>query len=232
MHGFENEYKCLSCKYCFLKSPLFSLLTSEELEKLDNSRIETDFKAGEIIYKQGTPLTHLVIIHEGLGKIYIENSEKDLILNYTRLMELNGGIGFFIDKRHHSSLTAVTDCKTCFLNVDDFRSVLYSNKEFMSMFLKLFSMRIQHTYNQFSLLTQKNMAGRMATAILYLTDEVFNNGSIKNISKQDLADFTAMTKESAFRVLKDFKEEGLIDLDKNTIEIKNKKSLQQIAMYG
>ena len=97
MQKYENEYKCLSCQYCFNKSPLFSLLSEEELEKLDTSRMETNFRAGEIIYKQGTPLTHLVIIHEGLGKIYIENQSKDLIRNYTRKMELNGGMGFFIE---------------------------------------------------------------------------------------------------------------------------------------
>lgn len=232
MQSFKNEYKCLDCKYCFKKSELFSLLSNDELERFDDERIETNFKAGEIIYKQGTPLTHLVVIHEGLGKIYIENDEKDLILNYTRLLELNGGIGLFIDRRHHSSLMAVSDCETCFIDIDSFKNVLYSNREFMDLYLKGFSSRIQHTYNQFSLLTQKNMAGRMATSILYLTDEVFNNGSIKHIPKQDLADYTAMTKESAFRVLKEFKEEGLIDVKKDLIEIKNRKNLEKIALYG
>ena len=72
----------------------------------------------------------------------------------------------------------------------------------------------------------------MADSILYLKDEVFHNGTIKNIPKQDLAELTAMTKESAIRVLKEFKDEGHIEINGKTISILNKKALQQIALRG
>ena len=70
----------------------------------------------------------------------------------------------------------------------------------------------------------------MAEAIIYLKDGVFNNGSIRHIPKQDLPELTAMTKEITIRVLKKFKDEGLIDISGKTIEIRDKKALQQIAL--
>ena len=80
MQGFENGLRCLECKHCFKKSDLFKLLSEEELESLNDVRMEARYKAGEVIYKQGTPLTHLVIIHTGLAKIYIEGAKgRDLI---------------------------------------------------------------------------------------------------------------------------------------------------------
>ena len=72
----------------------------------------------------------------------------------------------------------------------------------------------------------------MAESIIYLTDQIFNNGSIKNVSKQDLAELTAMTKESAIRVLKTFKDDGYIELVDHTINVLDKKSLEQIMRYG
>jgi len=233
MEGFINGLKCSNCQHCFKKSFLFGLLDNDELELLNNHRMEASFKAGEIIYKQGTPLTHLVIIHEGFGKIYIEEaSGRNLTLNYTRLLDVNGGIGLFIDKRHHSSLVAVTECKACFIDVNSFKTVFKSNEAFRDAYLKEYSLRMQHVYSQFAVLTQKNMEGRMADSILYLKDEVFNNGSIKYIPKQDLAELTAMTKESAIRVLKEFKDEGLIEVNGKTIKILDKKALQKIAIRG
>ena len=233
MEDYVNGLSCSYCKHCLLKSKLFGLLDEKELALLDSNRMEANYKSGEVIYKQGTPLTHLVIIHNGFGKIYIEGkNDRNLILRYTKLLDINGGIGVFIDKRHHSSLMAVTDCEACFIELDSFMKVLKSNQAFHDLYLEECSKRVQHTYHQFEVLTQKNMVGRMAEAIIYLKDGVFNNGSIKHIPKQDLAELTAMTKESAIRVLKEFKDEGLIDITGKTIKIRDKKALQQIAQYG
>jgi CRP/FNR family transcriptional regulator len=233
MTGFKNGYKCLDCKHCFKKSPLFSLLNASELDDLNETRLEVTFKKGEIIYKQGTPLTHIVIINEGLGKIYLEGVKgRNLILSYTKQYELNGGVGVFVDQRHHSSLMAVTDCGACFIEINAFKKVLRSNAVFMEAYIKSHSERVLHTYQQFAVLTQKNMEGRMAELILYLNDQVFRNGVIKNVSKQDLAELTAMTKESAIRVLKEFKEDGIIEIIDHNISILDQKALQQVALHG
>jgi CRP/FNR family transcriptional regulator len=233
MTGFKNGYMCLDCKHCFKKSPLFSLLNASELDDLNETRLEVTFKKGEIIYKQGTPLTHIVIINEGLGKIYLEGVKgRNLILSYTKQYELNGGVGVFVDQRHHSSLMAVTDCGACFIEINAFKKVLRSNAVFMEAYIKSHSERVLHTYQQFAVLTQKNMEGRMAESILYLNNQVFRNGVIKNVTKQDLAELTAMTKESAIRVLKEFKEDGIIEIIDHNISILDQKALQQVALHG
>ena len=233
MSPFSTIEKCLDCKRCFYKNDLFSLLSDEELDILNESRVEVSFKKGEIIYKEGMPLTHLVIIHSGYGKIYIEGSKgKNLILSYSKAFELNGGIGIFLDHIHHSSLMAVNDCHTCFIDVKSFNKVLMNNNTFLEAYLKEYSRRVQQTYHQFAVLTQKNMEGRMAEAILYLQENISQNGSISNVSKVDLAELTAMSKESAIRVLKEFKDEGYIHIEDHKIHIQNDQALRQIAAHG
>jgi hypothetical protein len=41
-----------------------------------------------------------------------------------------------------------------------------------------------------------------------------------------------MTKESAIRVLKDFKEDGLIEIIDQKISILDQKALEQVALHG
>ena len=233
MEPFLKIENCLNCENCFLKNPLFALLNESELEILNASRAEVSFKAGEVIYKQGMPLTHLVIIHKGYGKVYIESANgKNLILGYAKAFDINGGIGVFLDQIHHSSLMAANDCNTCFININSFNKVMGSNSAFRDAYLKEYSERVLQTYHQFAVLTQKNMEGRMAESILYLKDKVFQNGALKNISKQDLAEFTAMSKESAIRVLKEFKDEGYVELEGKNIKILKEEALRNIALHG
>lgn len=233
MEEFINGYKCFECTHCFNISPSFKLLKETELVSLNNARLEIIFKKGEIIYKEGSPLTHIVVIHTGFGKIYMEGSNgKNLILGYTKKYDINGGLGVFIDQRHHSSLVAVTDCEACFIDINAFNIVLKKNTSFMESYLKEHSLRGLHIYNQFVLLTQKNMEGRMAESILYLSDHIFENGAIKNISNLDLSELTAMTRESAIRVLKEFKDDKIIEVKNHSINILDKKALQNIALHG
>ena len=233
MDTFVNDYKCLGCEHCFKKNPTFNLLSEHELCCLDEARMEVSFKTGEIIYKQGTPLTHIVIINTGLGKIYFEGqNERNLILCYTLPYDINGGIGIFLDERHHSTLMAMTDCDACFIDVGVFKATYKSNPSFLEAYLAEHTKRVLHTYKQFSILTQKNMEGRMAESLLYFDDNGFGKGSFKHIPKADWSELTAMTRESAIRVLKEFKDEGIIKIENQSIEILNKKALKKIAFYG
>lgn len=233
MVEFISEYKCPSCKHCFKRSPLFNLLSEQELDTLNDARMEVNFNEGEIIYKQGTPLTHLVILNSGFGKIFLEGSKgRNLILSYAKKYDINGGVGVFIDYRHHSSMRALTDCSACFIDIHVFKSVLKSNSKFMDGYIKERSERVLHTYQQFSILTQKNIEGRMAESLLYLYQNIFEKQPIEHISKKDLGELTAMTLESAIRVLKEFKNDGIIEIVDRKIKIINSKALAKIAFHG
>jgi CRP/FNR family transcriptional regulator len=209
------------------------LLTEKELDILNENRTEVAFKKGEIIYKQGSPMSHIIIISEGLGKDYIEGPRgKNLILSIVKPYVINGGPGMYVDMRHHSSLMALVDTKACFLDVNVFKDVIRKNSVFAEEFIRCFSQNSIHTFGQFVTLTQKNMEGRIAEALLYLKNDVFKNGSIKYISRQEIADLTGLTKESTIRVMKEFKNECVIDEADKEIEILNENALKKYAELG
>jgi CRP/FNR family transcriptional regulator len=229
MATFINDHKCQDCRYCFKKNDLFELLKKDELEYLNNNRLEVKFNAGEMIYKQGTPLTHIVILRNGYAKSYLEGANgRNLILSFESPHELIFGPGMFVDMRHHSSLSAASDCGACFMDISAFKAVLRQNSSFHEAFLRLYSEKVLRTHHQFVFTTQKNMEGRMAQAMLYLREEIFKGGDIKYVSKQDFADFTSMTRESAIRVIKDFRSEGLIEENKERITVLDEQALSKI----
>jgi CRP/FNR family transcriptional regulator len=138
----------------------------------------------------------------------------------------------YVDNRHHCSLMAISDSDACFIDANAFKKVVRMNPKFAEEFIKMLSSRTIESFQRFITITQKNMEGRIADALIYLQKYIYENGSIKNLSKQDIADFTGMTRESAIRVLKEFKDEGVIDEKDKEIMLLNEATLSKYANLG
>jgi len=215
-------------------SPLFCLLNNQELQLVDSNKIHVAFKAGETIKKQGTFMSHVLSVNSGLAKLYIEGLEgRSAILRIVKPTSFIGGPGIYFDNRHHFTVTALTDASVCFIDIQVFKEILKINQAFAEEFLTDFSRDVLTVYNRLIYLTQKQMPGRMADALLYLNDEIFNKARFPMIlSRFDLADLSAMSRESAVKVLRDFQKEGLIRISDNEMEILDAESLRKISRVG
>ena len=77
------------------------------------------------------------------------------------------------------------------------------------------------------------MPGRIADVLLYLKDKVYESNPFQTtLSRQDLADMSGMSKESAIRILREFKDEGIIQVNGNEFEILNLEHLIKISQTG
>ena len=73
----------------------------------------------------------------------------------------------------------------------------------------------------------------MADALLYLHDEIFNQSRFPMIlSRFELSELSAMSRESAVKLLRDFQKEGLIRILDHELEILDIDSLRKISQIG
>ncbi len=226
--------KTTHCSVCNLKMNLFRFLNEEQLDYINKTRHEVIFHKGETIFKQGGPLTHIACLTSGKAKIYIEGHlNKNMILKILKPTELVGGPGFYVDYRHHFSVSALADSSACFIDAKAFEEMVKANSAFAAEFIKYLNTFTIKLYNKLISLTHKQMHGRIADALLYLSKEVYNNNTFQTLlSRQDIADLSAMTKESAIRILKEFKDEGIIEFTTNNFQILKEESLIKISKTG
>lgn len=219
---------------CSFRSPMFEFLSEKELQLIDEHRFEIKFNKGEIIRKQGTFLSHVISLNSGLAKLYIEGLKgKNLILRIIKPSKFIGGPGIYYDQRHHYTVAALVDSSACFIDVNIFKQIINTNQNFAAEFMKEFSINMLSTYDRLINISQRQIPGRMAGALLYFSDEIYNNNKIPSvISKQDLADLTSMSKDSVVKILRAFKEEGIITTQSNHIEIMDKEALKKISNIG
>ena len=73
----------------------------------------------------------------------------------------------------------------------------------------------------------------MAYTLLYLFEEVYENREqFISISKHDLADLSAVSRDSSVKILRDFQKEGIIRMTDHIIEIIKPDTLRMIQSVG
>lgn len=234
MTTFHRSANCNSCDVCNKKSPMFALLSDEELATINENRYEISFRGGENIIKQGTSSNHMVMITSGLAKMYIEGIDnRNLILEIIKPWKLFGGPGIYVDNRYHYSVTAIDNCTACFIETANFKKVVRMNPDFAEATLVHCSFNGSKNFERLVNIVQKQMHGRIADVLIYLCQEVYENTVFElSITRQDIGDLSGLSKDSAIRILKELEQEGIIQIDGKKLEIKNLERLKMISFKG
>jgi len=233
--------KCEGCKNdcCFNRrdcgdTHIFNKLTREELRFLMGNKRQIQFRPGETVIKQNTPLTHIICIRSGIAKVVSEGPKgKNLILQIIKDNNIFTGGGAIIDDFRHFSVAAVTNVDCCFIDTSKLFVLLTKNSTFAIELLKHCNNQHLRMLSTLIGLTNKYMPGRVADTLLYLKNQVFSSNPYNLVfSKQELADMSGMTKESFIRNLKELQDSGIIKQSRNTLEIIKEEELTEISRNG
>lgn len=222
------------CRACVQGWDNFKNLSESELELVNQNRFEASFKVGETVFKQGGPCSNTIFLKTGIGKVYLEGFEgKRVILNFVKPGRMIIGPGLYVDNRHNYSLSALTDMQVCFVDSKILKELIAQNPKFAEGYIRHISIKAQNNHTRLFNLTQKKMHGRLAEGLLYLSEKLFTTNDFNCImTRQELGEFTNMSKESVVRILNKFNSENIIDINHTRIKILDKKKLEQISYSG
>jgi CRP-like cAMP-binding protein len=223
-----------NCMACRSRSDVFNALENDEIQRVDCQRVSIHYNPGEIIFKQGTPCNNFICITSGLVKLYIEHENShNVILGLIRPINYIFEPGAFVDQRHHFTAVASEETSACLIDASIMQELMRSNPEFATEYINKVSIQAIDLLKKISSYSQKHVFGRMADMLLYLQTNIYKDNPFDlTISRQDLADLSGMTKESAIRVMKKFKDENIITLEGNRLEILSLAKLEAISKNG
>jgi CRP/FNR family transcriptional regulator len=88
-------------------------------------------------------------------------------------------------------------------------------------------------YDAIRSLMYKQMHGKIADALLYLSSDEFDGINVFTLlSRKEIADFAGLSTESAVKLLKSFEKDGLIRLEEKNVIILNRQALLGISEKG
>jgi len=230
-----SENQTISCLSCGMKSECFNQLDINELTNADKSKVEIQFKKKEIIAKQGAFASHIMYIKKGMVKLYLEgeHGHQDVIVNFFSTGEVIGLASLYGKSTFEYSVSALEDSTLCLIDINIVRDFTQSNAAFSSLLIKKMNEGTVYAYRQLYDITNRQMHGRIAGALIYLAKNVYKSKKFKlTITRKDLAEFTGMATMSAIRVLNSLKAEGIITDNNGTVEILNMDALEHISKTG
>ncbi len=224
-----------NCENCSTIADCFKNLSEEELDKITRNKVHLKYGKKEIVAKQGSFSSHIIFIRQGYLKLYIESDfeNKDLIINIFGPNQLIGLSSLFESNTYQYSIAALVPAELCLFEVADIKKMISQNSEFALGILRRSHKSTIHAYNQMYNLTHKQLNGRIASAFLYLSRHIFDSPVFEMIlSRNELANFTAMSTMSAVRTIKELEKQGVISDKNGIIEIKDFEALEKISRFG
>ncbi len=224
----DNMDNCERMVACFRD------LSLDELELISSNKTELVYLAGETIFKQGAFSSHVLLVMDGLVRVYLQTGRnKQLNLQLAKAGDFLAFSSVFGEIVHTVSAAAVTDAQVCMIDKESMRNLLMNNSKFA---MRITSRNFQNERQLLSVIsniTYKQMRGKLASALLYLSNDDFLGLDIfPNLTRQDIANFASIATESTIKILKELERDGVISLDGKDIFIKNRSELEKIERFG
>ena len=197
------------------QTPLFSSLTSEELQKIRKKVVIRNFSKNEIILHEENSNEFMYIILDGEAKVVQTTDEgKEIIITVHRSSDFFGELSLIDGKTAPAAVFATRNSVTAIISKRDFYALLSQNKILKNL-LQILCSRLRESIKKIQLLNLSNAAQRIKMLFLLLADsygERTPQGTILNIRliHQNIADMTGLTRETVTRILDRWQKSGEI----------------------
>jgi CRP/FNR family transcriptional regulator len=233
----HDRQKCFSGESRLNKSavlgrtPLFEGLPEKRLNELSAISIEKRFAKGELVFSEGSPANGFYIVAAGRIKIYKISAEgKEQILHLFGPGEPFGEVPVFEGRRFPAHAVAMEDSSFLFIPRPEFIRLITDNPLLALNMLAVLSRRLRRFTMLVDDLSLKEVPGRLATHLLYLSREKGGTDKVElDIPKSQLAGMLGTIPETLSRILAKMTKQGLISADGSIILIRDRPGLDALA---
>jgi CRP/FNR family transcriptional regulator, anaerobic regulatory protein len=214
---------CSTCqnKYCASKVSLFQHLDELGLERITKLIGNRVIRKGETAFREGDSLSSLYIVNRGSIKAYTYTREgREQILYILAEGDFLGELSLLKEDIFEFNVTALEDTTMCVLAQADFRTVLAESPEIRDQIMAHAFDRIKSLEKLVQVLTNKDVDVRIAVLLVNMAEGFGIEGKegiviSMPLSREDMAAYLGLTRETVSRRLSALQTEGILRLDGN-----------------
>jgi len=220
-----KSHKHISCETCgVLGTSLFGNFCEHEVGHLNEVKSCAYFKKGQPLFIEGSFPRGVFCLNEGKVKVYTLGDEgKEQIIHIAKAGEIIGFRAMFSGEPYSVSAATLEECNICYIGKDEFLNMIDSNPTLRNGIMRELSKELGDRAKFITNMAQKTVRERLAFSLLILGD-IYGTEEI-NLTREDMANFIGTATETLIRLLKDFKEEGMIEIHTRKLKIINKDKL-------
>jgi CRP/FNR family transcriptional regulator, cyclic AMP receptor protein len=215
--------------------PIFCDLGSEALDQLCRYAKHSTLKRGATIFSKGDPGNSLFAVISGTVKISISSADgRSAILNLISAGEIFGEIAVLDGQARTADATANSNCEIFAIDRREFLPFVRSQPALAMKFIELLCTRLRWTSDQVEQVILQNLPGRLAGALIRLTDKdkLTPAGRTIAITQQEISEMVGMTRESINKQLRVWAGRNWVRLEHGAIVVLDTVPLQALAEAG
>jgi CRP/FNR family transcriptional regulator, dissimilatory nitrate respiration regulator len=212
----------------------FEGLSEPQLVQVGGIAVVRETSRGAIIFSEGDDGRGFYVLASGKVKIFkLSPDGKEQILHIFGPGEPFGEVALFSGRHFPAGAQCLEACRVLFFPREAFTGLIRSNPDLALNMLAVLSMRLRTFTRLVEDLSLKEVPGRVAAHILYLSERAGGSNRLElDITKSQLAALLGTIPETLSRILGRMNARGLISIDGARIRIVNREELEILAVYG
>ena len=205
-------------------TPLFSLLSEQELSEIKKIAVEKTFSRNTIIIQKGDTSTSLYVVLSGKAVAIDSNEDgRQIILNVFKEGDCFGEMSFIDGAPRCATVQTTEKTRIMTINGDKLRSIFLSNSEMMLKLMKELLKKIRILTEQLTGLAFENVYKRVVLLLMRLAKPKDDKWIIEErLTHKEIGEMVFASREMVSRIMSELSDGGYITVCKDCI-IVNKK---------
>jgi len=218
------------------KISLFASLKKDQLKEIEKLIIERKYQKGRIIFMEGEPGEAIYFLKSGRVKITKQSEDgREHILHFINPGEVFAEVVLFDDKGYPATAEVIENAEVGLIKNRDMEKIILNNSGLALIMLKIMARRLRLSQQQINELALMDATRRLAATLLQLAKQhgvQQPDKSLKidlTLTNQELANLIGTSRETANRILSDFRRQKIIALKKQYIFILDNQKLNNLS---
>ncbi len=212
---------------------VFQALTDEEIASL-NVDLETRiFPRGDILYEESHRINGVYFVEKGIIKIFQTGIDgKEQIIRFAKEGDFIGFRSVINNEQACTTAKVLDDSQLLFISANMFLHLAKQNPEFSMALMRMACKELGESNKYITDIAQKSVRERLAEVLLLLMDsfDLDAENFLKiSLTREEIANMVGTATESVIRLLSEFKQDGLIELQGRRIKLLNIPKLIKIG---
>ncbi|MBI2412168.1 MAG: Crp/Fnr family transcriptional regulator [Deltaproteobacteria bacterium] len=231
----DKDSICSLCRCHIRENTIFTGLNDAQLDAFKDVVVISSYKKRELVYLDGDECTGLYIIRTGRLKLVRSSSTgKEQIINILNPGDLLGFEVFYEGRLYKNTAVAMEDSELCYIEKNAFFKILEREPDISKKLIISLGKELNHAYERIGNLGLLNAKEKLGHLLYTLANEygVKEDGGVKlnlTLSRLEIAELLGITQETSIRLLKSFKEDGILDIRRKEIIIKSMSRLKEFS---
>lgn len=217
---------------------LYRRLSEEDRRRLAEVTTVRRYARGDTLFAEGDVADSFHTLVAGRVKVFkVSPAGKDVILEIFGPGDPLGAVAVYEERPYPATAVALEDCLSLILPRRDFFRLLDRYPSLVRGLLLALTWRLVELTNRLTELTGGRVEPRLARLFLKLADDLGEESEggpgVKiplTLSRQELADLTATTMETAIRIMSRWGKEGIVATEPDGFVVLDRGALEEIGM--